>query len=353
MRFAYAPYELHFKEPAGTSRGVLHEKTTCFVKIWDESDPPRFGIGEAAVFEGLSKEADSRYEYKLVELLANTALGKPTDLTDFPSIQFGLEQAIRDFSCGCRGIYFPSEFTEGKSAITINGLVWMGDIDTMLRRLERKVDEGFRCIKLKIGSLDFKSELRMIEAIRNRFTHDELEIRADANGGFTMENVMPILHILSTYSIHSIEQPIKAGQWDLMRFLCEVSRVPIALDEELIGVNRRDEKIAMLDAIRPAFIVLKPALCGGFSGAEEWIELARERNIGWWVTSALESNVGLSALAQWAATLGNDMPQGLGTGQLFTNNFKSPLLLQGESMRFNQEALPISRSEFANLDWRE
>lgn len=353
MRLAYYPLTLHFKSPAGTSRGVMRIKQTYLLKLWDETAPERYGVGEAAVFDGLSKEADGRYEYKLVELLANIALGRSTDLTDWPSIRFGLEQAIRDFSTGGRGLYYPSPFTEGKTEIEINGLVWMGDIDTMMARLEEKIESGFHCIKLKIGALDFRQEMRMLEAIRSRFDAAALEIRVDANGAFTMDNALPALHILSGYEVHSIEQPIKAGQWEMMRFLCDVSRVPIALDEELIGLNRREQKIAMLDTIHPAWIVLKPALCGGFSGAEEWIALAEERGIGWWVTSALECNIGLSALAQWTATLGVKMPQGLGTGQLYTDNFPSPLILDGDRLRFNPAALGGDRKALDNLDWRE
>lgn len=353
MRLAYYPLTLHFKSPAGTSRGVMRIKQTYLLKLWDETAPERYGVGEAAVFDGLSKEADGRYEYKLVELLANIALGRSTDLTDWPSISFGLEQAIRDFSTGGRGLYYPSPFTEGKSEIEINGLVWMGDIDAMMARLEEKIESGFHCIKLKIGALDFRQEMRMLEAIRSRFDAAALEIRVDANGAFTMDNALPALHILSGYEVHSIEQPIKAGQWEMMRFLCDISRVPIALDEELIGLNRREQKIAMLDTIHPAWIVLKPALCGGFSGAEEWIALAEERGIGWWVTSALECNIGLSALAQWTATLGVKMPQGLGTGQLYTDNFPSPLILDGDRLRFNPAALGGDRKALDNLDWRE
>lgn len=351
MRFAYCPYRLDFKEPAGTSRGVLQKKLTCLVKVYDERQPELYGLGEAAVFEGLSCEAGAPYEPKLIELMANVALGRPTDLTDFPSIQFGFEQAICDFSNGGRGIYFPSTFTQGEGFIRINGLVWMGQIGRMLERLEEKVEAGFRCIKLKIGAIDFTSELRMLKAIRSRFDADTLEIRVDANGGFTMDNVIPVLHKLASYQVHSIEQPIQAGHPDLMAFLCNISPVKIALDEELIGLNRTEQKAEMLDTIRPSYIILKPALCGGFSGAREWIELAGERGIGWWVTSALESNVGLSALAQWVATLGVDMPQGLGTGALFTNNFPSPLDLKSDRLNFDPSRLPLDRSAIDALPW--
>lgn len=353
MRLAFTPYRLQFKEPGGTSRGILTSKLTYLLKLWDETDPGRVGYGEASLFEGLSKEAGPRYEYKLIETLANIALGRGTDLTEFPSIQFGLEQAILDYSSGGRGLYFPSAFTEGKSEIEINGLVWMGDIDTMLQRLESKLQEGFRCIKLKIGAINFNDELRMLEAIRNRYDADTLEIRVDANGGFSMDNVIPALHALNRYTVHSIEQPIPAGHWDLMRFLCEISPIPIALDEELIGVYTKEKKQALLETVKPAYIILKPSLCGGFGGAGEWISLARENNVGWWVTSALESNVGLNALAQWVATLGVTMPQGLGTGQLFTNNFSTPISIHNDRLYFNPNEIPIDTKQFEHLPWRE
>ncbi|MDE5877950.1 MAG: o-succinylbenzoate synthase [Muribaculaceae bacterium] len=352
MRLAYAPYRLCFKEPAGTSRGVMRLKQTCFIKVFDEADPSRFGIGEAAVFEGLSAEAGRGYELKLIELLANMALGRSTDLSRHSSIQYGLEQALLNFSSGCSGLYFPSSFTEGKTDIVINGLVWMGDFDTMMKRIDSKVAEGFSCIKLKVGAIDWHSELEMVKSIRSQFSESQLQIRVDANGGFNMDNALPRLKALADLGVHSIEQPIPAGYPELMRFLCEVSPLPIALDEELIGRCSTEEKIAVLDSIAPAFIILKPALCGGFSGAQEWIKLASERNIGWWVTSALESNVGLSALAQWTATLGNPMPQGLGTGQLFTNNFEAPVFLNGEHLCCIAGA-PLDHTQFDSLQWRQ
>lgn len=352
MRFAFAPYTLNFKSPALTSRARMLEKLTYLVKIWDENNPEVFGIGEAPLFKGLSCDDVPGYEYKMIETLANIALGRETDLTDFPSISFGLEQALLDFANGGKGIYFPSEFTQGKKEIEINGLVWMGNIQEMTRRLEEKVEAGFRCVKLKIGALYWPDERRIIEAIRERFSPETLEVRVDANGGFSMENVFPVLGQLDKLKVHSIEQPIPAGNAELMAFVVKMSPVPIALDEELIGLNRTDQKIAMLDEIRPHYIILKPALCGGFSGASEWISLARERNIGWWVTSALESNIGLNALAQWTATLPIDMPQGLGTGALFTNNFPSPLQLRADRLSFDPD-IKISRDIFNNIEWRE
>ncbi len=354
MRLAFAPYVLRFKFAAGTSRGVMHEKFTLFLKLYDERNPEVYGLGEAAVFEGLSPEADSRrYMYKVVELLANIAIGRATDLSEYPSLQFGLEQAIRDYSSGGRGIYFPSRFTAGESSIPINGLVWMGRHDEMMRRLEEKVEAGFHCIKLKIGAIDWEEELDMIRHIRRRYSPEEITIRVDANGAFTPEDVMPRLESLAKLGVHSIEQPIKAGQPEEMAKVCRLSPVPVALDEELIGVFSTEKRGELLDTIRPAYIILKPALVGGFSGSQEWIDLAEERGIGWWITSALESSVGLNAIAQWTATLDTrGLPQGLGTGALYTNNAPSRLILEGERLRFDTDSVR-DKEFFDNLDWRE
>lgn len=351
MRLAYAPYILKFKSPAGTSRGILTEKPTFFIKVFDEADPSRFGIGECSVFPGLSPEADGNYGYKLIELLANMALGKETDLSRHSSILFGLEQAFRDYAGGCRHIYFPSDFTRGEGSIEINGLVWMGDFDEMIDRIDAKVRDGFQCIKLKIGAIDWKKEIEMIEYIRRKYSDSTLQIRVDANGGFSMDNALPRLKRLADLGVHSIEQPIPAGMPELMAFLCQVSPLKIALDESLIGVYGPDAKCGLLDEVRPAYIILKPSLCGGFSGAREWIALAEERGIGWWVTSALESNVGLNALAQWTATLNSNIPQGLGTGGLFTNNFECPLRLDSDRLRYDA-ASNIDDDEYSKLDWR-
>lgn len=351
MRLAFAPYELDFRQPAGTSRGVLTRKPTVFIKVWDEAEPERYGIGEAAVFPNLSPEANERLPYKFMELLANVAIGRKTDLTWFSSVRFGFEQALYNFANGCENIYFPSEFTASKQEIEINGLIWMGDREEMRRRIDEKLDAGFRCIKLKIGAIDWNAELDLIKYLRSRRSADELTIRVDANGAFTMENALPRLKALADLQVHSIEQPIPARNLELMAFLCQVSPLPIALDEELIYIQDPEEKARMLDFVKPQYIILKPALCGGFSGAEEWISLAKERSIGYWATSALESNVGLNALAQWTATIGVDIPQGLGTGALFTNNFPSPLELNGDMMRFNPE-FKLDRKVFDSLPWQ-
>lgn len=352
MRLQFCPYVLNFKEPGGTSRGVMTEKITCLMRMYDENKPDRFAIGEAGIFPGLSPEADDRFFYKLMELQANVRLGKPTDLSRFPSLQSGFEQVIRDYSGGCRGIYYESPFVHGINDIIINGLVWMGTPEEMLVRIDKKLAAGFTCIKLKIGALDWHREIDMIEYIRSRYDKDQVEIRVDANGGFEMSQALPRLKRLADLGVHSIEQPIIQGNSMLMRFLCDESPLPIALDEELIGKYTREEKEQMLDEIRPAYIVLKPSLIGGFSGAQEWIDLAEERNIGWWITSALESNIGLNALAQWVASLHTVMPQGLGTGGVFTNNFATPLLLEGDRLRYNPDKI-LDYNALNSLDWRE
>lgn len=350
MRLAYAPYILKFRQPAGTSRGILTEKPTFLIKVFDEADPSRFGIGECSVFPGLSPEADGNYGFKLIELLSNMALGRETDLSRHSSILFGLEQAIRDFAGGCRHVYFPSDFTEGKGDIVINGLVWMGDFDRMLQRIDEKVEAGFHCIKLKIGAIDWKEEVDLISHIRRKYSDKDLTIRVDANGAFSMESALPRLKRLADLGVHSIEQPIPAGSPELMSFLCQVSPLPIALDESLIGVYGADAKRRLLEEVKPAYLILKPSLCGGFSGAEEWIELAGQSGVGWWVTSALESNIGLNALAQWTATLGVTLPQGLGTGGLFTNNFPTPLRLEADRLSYDKD-FSIPDSAFSSLDW--
>lgn len=352
MRFAFAPYLLHFKEPGGTSRGVLTEKPTFLVKVFDEHDPSHFGIGEAAVFPNLSPEADGNYVWKLTEVMANIAIGKATDLTRHSSIQFGLEQAILDYSNGCKGIYWESSFTSGESTIEINGLVWMGEFDRMIERIKEKIAAGFHCVKLKIGAIDWKHELEMISYIRSRFSQEELMIRVDANGGFSMDNALPRFKQLADLGVHSIEQPIPAGNPELMAFLCSVSPLPIALDEELIGKGTEEERRETLDVIKPQYIILKPALCGGFSGGEEWIKLATDRGIGWWITSALESNVGLNTIVQWTAAIGAYGPQGLGTGGVFIDNFTTPISLEGDRLSFNPGE-KFDYSQFKNLKWHQ
>lgn len=335
LRAEYWKYLLRFKEAAGTSRGVLTEKETFFVRVWEEACPEVSGVGECALFRGLSADDCPGYEEKLAEVCRNIAEVRTEELRGWSSIRFGVEMALADLRNGGRGVYFPSDFTAGKGSVEINGLVWMGDRETMLRRIEEKLAAGFRCVKLKIGAIDFEQELSLLRYIRGRFSRSEVELRVDANGAFAPEEAPAKLEALARYDLHSIEQPLRQGQWEAMARLCRESPVPVALDEELIGVDEPERKRQLLACIRPAYIVLKPALCGGFSGAEEWIRLAEGERVGWWVTSALESNVGLGALAQWTATLGVTMPQGLGTGQLYDNNLPSCLIQQNEKLIYN------------------
>lgn len=348
MKASYAKYVLHFKQPAGTSRGVLLDKETYFLKLEDEDTPGVYGLGECAVFRGLSADDVPGYEVKLKELCANISADRDTDLSEFPSIRFGLETAIYDFSNGCRRTPFPSDFTEGRTAIPINGLVWMGTKDEMLHRIDDKIKAGFTTIKLKIGAIDTESELDLVRHIRKVFPPEVLTIRLDANGGFTPDNALQKLSEFARYGIHSIEQPIKQKQWDAMAKICKESPIDVALDEELIGINTPEAMGEMLDAVKPRYIILKPSLVGGFSGSQEWMRQAAIRDIGGWITSALESNVGLNAIAQWTAMMGAKLPQGLGTGQLFTNNFDSPLEQVDDVLRFN----PQRQWQLPEFDWK-
>ncbi|QQV01432.1 MULTISPECIES: o-succinylbenzoate synthase [Chryseobacterium] len=340
MTAKYFRYLLNFKRPSGTSRGVLLDKETYILEVFDND---KKGTGECAIFRGLSFDDRPDYEEKLQWLCDNINeklefLKK--ELKEFPSIWFGYEQALLNLKHG-KNIYFPSEFTEGKSAITINGLIWMGDVDYMEEQIKDKLEKGFYCIKLKIG-VNWKSEHTILQKLRQKFTEDQLEIRVDANGGFTKDEAETVLKELADLQIHSIEQPIKAGKWDEMTELCSFTPTPIALDEELIGITDYSEKKKLLETIKPQYIILKPALVGGFSGSDEWISLAEQLNTKWWITSALESNIGLNAISQYTFTKKSNMPQGLGTGNLFTNNFHSPLHLNGDKLFFETYILENS-----------
>ncbi len=348
MRAAYAPYRLIFKSPSGTSRGVLLEKETYFIKLWDEQSPEIYGIGECALFRGLSKEDTPEYEDKLRELCAAINRGAECDLTGYSSIIFGLEGAKSDLFNGGGGVYYRTPFNDGEQQIPINGLIWMGSKDEMVARVEDKIRCGFRTLKLKIGGISFEQELRILQSIRERFSPDELVIRLDANGAFAPNDALERLTRLSQYHIHSIEQPIKAGNWQAMREVVENSPIPIVLDEELIGITNHDTMVELLDCIKPDYIILKPSLMGGVANSEHWVSLAKERGIGYWITSALESNVGLSHIAQWVSTLGVDIPQGLGTGALYHNNIPSPLEQKGDYLTSN----PSLGWDFPELDWR-
>lgn len=326
---------LNFKRPSGTSRGVLTSKETFFLVIEQEE---KKGIGECNLFRGLSADNVPDYEAKLQWVEQHLHLGEKAlleELKTFPSIQFGVEQAFRSVVAPHWYELFPSNFTKGKDAIPINGLIWMGSPDFMKTQIKEKLAQGFRCIKMKIGAIDFEEEYRILKALRNEFSASDIEIRVDANGAFQANEALRYLERLATLQLHSIEQPICAGQWEAMAELCEQTPLPIALDEELIGIFTREEKQRLLREIQPQYIILKPSLIGGYSGSEEWITLAETLGIGWWVTSALESNIGLNAIAQWTYTLRNPMPQGLGTGALYTNNLPFPLYVENGHLGFN------------------
>ncbi|WP_289012931.1 o-succinylbenzoate synthase [uncultured Capnocytophaga sp.] len=326
---------LNFKRPSGTSRGVLTSKETFFLVIEQED---KKGIGECNLFRGLSADDVPDYESKLQWVEQHLHLGEKAlleELKTFPSIQFGVEQAFRSVAAPQWYELFPSNFTKGKDAIPINGLIWMGSPDFMKTQIKEKLAQGFRCIKMKIGAIDFEEEYRILKALRNEFSASDIEIRVDANGAFQATEALRYLERLATLQLHSIEQPIRAGQWEAMAELCEQTPLPIALDEELIGIFTREEKQRILREIQPQYIILKPSLIGGYRGSEEWITLAETLGIGWWVTSALESNIGLNAIAQWTYTLHSPMPQGLGTGTLYTNNIPFPLYVENGHLGFN------------------
>ena len=337
MKAAYAPYRLIFKAPAGTSRGVLLQKDTYFLKVWDESNPEVYGLGECALFKGLSREDTPLYESKLREMCQNIGLGKSTDLSEYSSLQFGLETALCDLSNGGRRVVVDTPYVHGETNIPINGLVWMGSFDEMSARIEEKLSAGFTTIKLKIGAIDFESELELIRQLRGRFSSETLTIRVDANGGFSPEEALPKLNRLAAYGIHSCEQPIKPNQWAEMRKICAESPIHIALDEELIGITDPMQMFMLLREIAPQYLIIKPSLMGGFAGAQEWLKMAKMTNTGAWFTSALESNVGLNAIAQVVAKFNPLIPQGLGTGALYTNNIESPLYQKADYLAYNPE----------------
>ena len=337
MKAIYKRYILNFKRPGGTSRGILTQKETWLLILKDKT---KYGIGECALFRGLSYDDTPSYEDQLKWVCENIHLGETKLLkllVKYPSIQFGIEQAFLSLKSKDPFILFPSEFTRIKASIEINGLIWMGKEQSMREQIAQKIAQGFRCIKMKIGALDFDKEIALLRAIREEYTQAEVTLRVDANGAFNFKEANEKLKILSGLDIHSIEQPIKPGQPTQMRALCNNSPLPIALDEELIGVFGVTEKALLLQTIQPQYIILKPSLVGGFAGCREWINLAEELGIGWWVTSALESNIGLNAIAQWTFTLKQKLPQGLGTGSLFTNNFESPLMVTKGNLIYNNQ----------------
>ena len=331
---------LHFLQPAGTSRGVYNTRLSFYLKLTSDEQPDVVGVGECATLPDLSCDAmpPNDYERKLrtfCDEYERTGVIDYEAMRAYPSMLFGLETAVAQFNAKGSLNFFNTPFGRGEEGIPINGLVWMGTFEEMFERLEAKLKAGFRCIKIKIGAIDFDRELQLIRHIRSTFSRNNVKLRVDANGGFTPEEALSRMEALVQYDIHSIEQPIKQHQWAEMARLCAATPLPIGLDEELIGVNERQKKIELLDTIRPQYIVLKPSLHGGMAGTEEWIQLARERNIGSWITSALESNVGLNAIAQLTASIyGTNIrhAQGLGTGQLFADNIEMPLKVVGDKL---------------------
>jgi L-Ala-D/L-Glu epimerase len=330
----YQKHVLNFKQPSGTSRGVLKSKETWFILIKDNG---KHGIGECGMFKGLSIDDRPDYEEKLQWTCKhiNSDLKELFQaLTEFPSIQFGLEMALKSLESKNQFELFPSNFTKGTDSIPINGLIWMGTEDFMRKQVKEKIESGFKCIKMKIGAINFKSEVEILKSIRKEFSSNDIELRVDANGAFSTSEALEKLKTLSDFDIHSIEQPIKQGQINEIAKLCDITPLPIALDEELIGVFSKERKEALLETIKPQFIILKPTLIGGFQGSDDWIDIAESNQIGWWITSALESNVGLNAIAQYTYTKNNVLPQGLGTGSLFTNNFESPLQVKNGTLKY-------------------
>lgn len=333
------PRLLHFKQLAGTSRGTYSTRKVWYLHFTSSEFPGRVGIGECAPLPALS--CDDLPDYEDILGAACREVEKQNGRLDvgalrkYPSILFGLETAIRHYHTGDWALW-NTAFSRGETGIPINGLIWMGDFNKMLAQIETKMNVGFRCIKLKIGAINFEEELALLRHIRAHFSSNEIELRVDANGAFAPADAMEKLKRLSELDLHSIEQPIRAGQWEEMARLTSESPLPIALDEELIGCNTLVEKRKLLSAIRPQYIILKPSLHGGISGGNEWIAEAERQRIGWWITSALESNIGLNAIAQWCATFDNPLPQGLGTGLLFTDNVEMPLEIRKDCLWFDR-----------------
>uniref|UniRef100_UPI0039A6C939 o-succinylbenzoate synthase n=1 Tax=Ornithobacterium rhinotracheale TaxID=28251 RepID=UPI0039A6C939 len=331
MHSFFNKYTLIFKRAGGTSRGVLHTKSTYFIYIENEGFT---AMGECNLFEGLSADDVPEYEQVLAQVCQEITEQKTFDwekYRKFPSIQFGVEQAMLSLKHRKQEFLFNNVFSRAEKGIQINGLIWMGSVEFMQEQIKEKLAQGFSCIKIKIGT-NWQEEKAILKQLRQQFSAEDLELRVDANGAFSFEQAQEVLQDLAELKIHSIEQPIKAGNWEQMVKLCQTTPTPIALDEELIGVFDFEQKADLLQKIKPQYIILKPALVGGFQGSREWIQLAEQQNIAWWITSALESNVGLNAIAQFTAEYENDMPQGLGTGGLFANNIATGLAVRGEKL---------------------
>ena len=340
MTARYIPYTLKFKRPSGTSRGIMHTKETYFIVL---KQGEKIGLGECGVLWGLSPDPQSDYVQKIAHVCQNINLGLEVllqDLDAYPSIRIGLMTAFDSLNAQRPMHLYPSEFTRGTQGgigpgMSINGLIWMGDFSFMNTQIRERLSEGFRCLKLKIGAQDFDQEWNLSRRLRAEYGPDDLEIRVDANGAFDRDTALEKLKKLSDLELHSIEQPIAVKQWDEMAQLVQESPLDIALDEELIGLTSSEQKQQMLSQIKPDYIILKPSLIGGFDHSDQWINWAENLGIGWWVTSALESNVGLNAIAQYAATKAISMPQGLGTGSLYLNNIPAPLRVQNAKLYYD------------------
>lgn len=344
LRASVSKKVFEFNFTARTSRGRMKDRTSWFIKLWEEGNPSVFGLGECAPLPGLSQDDKPDYEAVLKQMAEHVStlnLASPTLLQDaasvvpagFPSMLFGLETALLDLRNGGKRMIFDNSFIHS-NPIPINGLVWMGDLDLMLQQASIKIDEGFRCIKIKVGGLNFEKECDILNYIRKKYYREEISIRLDANGAFKIDEALYKLYDLSKFKIHSIEQPIKPGQPELEE-LCRKSPIPVALDEELIGVSSAEAKRDLLSRVKPQYIIIKPSLHGGIQGSQEWIAIAESLNIGWWLTSALESNIGLNAVAQLTANYNITIPQGLGTGALYENNFESPLEVKQGALFYN------------------
>ncbi len=338
---------LQFKFEAGTSRGVLKEKPTWYLVLYHNDQS--IGIGEAGPLAGLSVEKLDNMPQELERVAGQLAgialpetieevfeLAKSVTSYDFPSIQFAVETALLDALHHGEKVIFPTDFVRSNKRIPINGLVWMGEEQFMKAQIASKLSDGFTCIKMKIGAINFEKEIELLSSIRKQYTKEKITLRVDANGAFSVESVESKLQQLLALNIHSIEQPIKAGQHEAMKALCQLPAIPIALDEELIGIRHKEEKIALLNTIKPQYIILKPSLIGGIAATLEWVQIAESLNIGWWMTSMLESNIGLNAICQLADYLQVQIPQGLGTGQLYHNNIDSPLTIEKGEIYYDQ-----------------
>lgn len=349
MDFHIKKHTLRFKFNAGTSRGVLTEKDTWLLKVFDGNRPEVFGIGECSPLKGLSTDYSTDYEQKLISICRNIFAegNRRPDISEvlervpaeLPSIRFGIETAVLDLLNDGKRKIFDCDFYDRQMPVPINGLVWMGEKEFMLRQINEKIEGGFDTIKIKVGAIDHDAELGLLKFIRSRFGKEDIAIRLDANGAFDGKNVFVALSDFARFDVHSIEQPVKQGQIELMRKVCAASPVPVALDEELIGVYAEGEQAQLLDEIAPQYIILKPSLIGGLAAAEQWIKVAEHKGIGWWMTSLLESNVGLNAIAQFTSKMKVKTPQGLGTGQLYHNNITSPLKVQNGALAYDQNLM--------------